>query len=1346
MRCVIPASVALLGLAFGGPRLLALDRSQVTFHAPLDGSLVAWTPGGAVANRPGLQPTFVPGIRGEAVRLGQSVWGETAELPVLKMPVDVGLWRAYGNRESLGPLCYPASGLVRDTEGTLSFWLQPLGWDLANARDHFAVNLGMRDSLALAYFTYFGCFSFQNSSGENTYKRCIAYLPPDLQPPKPTRDRWTHITLAWRQDLMKTWMDGKPLALERDGIIPLRNATGELRFGSGDHQEAAVDDVIVLAQAVGDADALALYRRNLPAEGSVFLTVPPVAPPALDGKATTAQEWDGGACLTGWADTLLGVANRDLTEVCVGHDRTTLFVRFVWPVPEAFRAERTRYVGSPLRATQKERDADLSGDDLAGVYVAPPGGSTFLFAANGGGARRDERDGDPAWNGDWQVSQTWDDNAWTVEFAIPLAPLVAGAQPPTDQGGWAINFVHAARQVELQDSIWAFQPAAVRPLARLALSPVKLSYRASLTGSLNEGTIAVAGMVSNQAAESATGTVAVTVSDDGRAVFGPEQRTWSLAAGEKTEWSVAGALPRPLYGSASVELKDGKGDPVLLYRLPFVFARELKIEAHYVPTPALLQAVIDLGSTATLAKAAGGTLRVISPADGKTWLSQAIPAFPNVRGTFSLDCREVPVGTYELVADLTVGGAQVSLKDTFTKDPPPEWLGSQAGISDAVPAPWTPLETSGPTVSCWGRSYRFGAAGLPAQISVLGQEILAGPVRLVLTAKGEARPFPEGRTRLGKASPARVPLTASSKLGGVEANASAWVEFDGFCWNTLTVTPAKPLEVEGLALEFPLKPEFATLWWPAEYVPSGPGGETPRTPCASDPINGLRIGDEEHGLQFSFETTAAWRVDPGKGQELLPGAADYVVRFNLIGKPTRLEAPSEFAFGLQALPSRPRSPVFRLIDMDGCWSGLEKADRAYLDRTGKLFSIRAVYTEGWSRHWNYLNFWNPEVFEPEFIGRVKEGTRQGWETVRNTLCLYLNVVATDANTPEYRTYRHEWRPVPGEAPHVPADPAGRDKAVMGSVCINAPSYTDFYMASLDRTMKTLTDDDRVPVHVYLDNSGQLPCANTLHGCPAAGHVNVLGHREYMKRLYTIVKAPNQRNQVLIHCSGDNRMSSWSFADVLIEGEQMTAYYASKLANDPSLPKDYTRLITLAKARSQFQPLAFGPDKFYLYQFWGWNKTEPDEAGPARAHLLGLMMVHDSPCWAAGNAANIVNAIEDLGWDDLTEFVPYWRRDNGLALKTAVQPVVASGWTHGRGNLLVMVFSDSDSGAPCELTVDLARFGFSGATAKVSDYGHGGLAHPDSLRPQEVGTLAFEPGRPLTIDMAARSYRLLRLHE
>ena len=153
------------------------------------------------------------------------------------------------------------------------------------------------------------------------------------------------------------------------------------------------------------------------------------------------------------------------------------------------------------------------------------------------------------------------------------------------------------------------------------------------------------------------------------------------------------------------------------------------------------------------------------------------------------------------------------LKDVFVKQPKPEWLGNTIGISEKVPAPWTPLKAADRSVACWGRQYTFGAAGFPSQINVLGQDILAGPVRVVVKSGGRTEILPDGSFQMTEKKDARVAMTSVSHAGGLKIAADTWMEFDGFVWNTITVQSESAAAIDGLAIEMPLKKEYATLWW-----------------------------------------------------------------------------------------------------------------------------------------------------------------------------------------------------------------------------------------------------------------------------------------------------------------------------------------------------------------------------------------------------------------------------------------------------------------------------------------------------------------------------------------------------
>ena len=418
-----------------------------------------------------------------------------------------------------------------------------------------------------------------------------------------------------------------------------------------------------------------------------------------------------------------------------------------------------------------------------------------------------------------------------------------------------------------------------------------------------------------------------------------------------------------------------------------------------------------------------------------------------------------------------------------------------------------------------------------------------------------------------------------------------------------------------------------------------------------------------------------------------------------------------------------------------------------LEKKRKLFAISPIFNFSWARHNNYLNLWNEGVYEKGFFDSVKSNYKSEWENKRNTLSMYLQICYGDANTPEYRKYRFEWKPAPAEAHYVPPSEETRDKSVPGAVCVNAKSYVDFYMWHLDRNVRLLSENGKIPVHAYLDYSADFPwCQNHYHGCPKEGRRNIRAHRQYMKRMYTIYKSQSPANQILSHCSGWLTMASWGFADVMIEGEEMTAYYNFKLANDEKLEKNYLALLPLERIQSHYQPYAFGTEKYFLYQFWGWNSEEPDKAEPARAHLWGLMLSHDVGIWAAGNPPNIVRALEELPWDDKVEFVPYWRKDSGINVSASIEPVLASGWRRGNGNLMVMVLNDSDEEARCRLSLDFAKYGFTADTIECLDYGTGGLAYPESFKEQEVKKIKLADGETLSFEVGRHSYKLMRFSQ
>ncbi len=167
------------------------------------------------------------------------------------------------------------------------------------------------------------------------------------------------------------------------------------------------------------------------------------APPAIDGELSEAV-WQTPTGLTSFrqVDPAPGAEPSTATEVRFAYDDRHLYFAVVARDPEPDR----------IVATQRKRDADLSGDDHVAVVLDPffDQRNGFYFAFNSLGARQDAliRGGvtlNPDWDGLWQVATRRTPEGWVAEGAIPLATLSFNARAPA----WGLNVErHIARTGE----------------------------------------------------------------------------------------------------------------------------------------------------------------------------------------------------------------------------------------------------------------------------------------------------------------------------------------------------------------------------------------------------------------------------------------------------------------------------------------------------------------------------------------------------------------------------------------------------------------------------------------------------------------------------------------------------------------------------------------------------------------------------------------------------------------------------------------------------------------------------------------------------------------------------------
>ena len=284
---------------------------------------------------------------------------------------------------------------------------------------------------------------------------------------------------------------------------------------------------LLTAASVGQAESPTNYAG--------LVRVPSMPAPAMSERWINSAEWQAAGQVSGWSDRDLGADDNDRSQVAVGHDAGVLYVRFACPIAEKFRLNKIWYADNALKSTAREKDGDIFKDDYVGIYLTPPGGGDVYFlGVNGTGITRDSRNGEVSWNGQWQTQQSRDDFFWTVGFAIPLNQL-GGAM--TEDQAWGVNFAHGARQIELLESIWAYRPTALQPMAEMRLSTRAIAVALAGFGGLSDGSLALKGQVGNLSGEPFDGALEVAVQDfsgvTNKAVFGPEKTPLALKPGEK---------------------------------------------------------------------------------------------------------------------------------------------------------------------------------------------------------------------------------------------------------------------------------------------------------------------------------------------------------------------------------------------------------------------------------------------------------------------------------------------------------------------------------------------------------------------------------------------------------------------------------------------------------------------------------------------------------------------------------------------------------------------------------------------------------------------------------------------
>lgn len=709
-----------------------------------------------------------------------------------------------------------------------------------------------------------------------------------------------------------------------------------------------------------------------------------------------------------------------------------------------------------------------------------------------------------------------------------------------------------------------------------------------------------------------------------------------------------------------------------------------EITAALLPGAQKVRADINaIGNTPAEAKALTAQV-ALQPAGGGAALQPAQVRFTDQAHTVAeFSTAKLPLGNYKVVSMLMDGGKAVATTEaTFTIKAPPAWLGSNLGLSDKVPAPWTPLKMSGDrtvTIECWGpRRYAVATVQslLPTQMETCGASILAAPMSLLCESDGASPQWRERGFATREESAARIVFATMARADGIRLQTECSVEYDGLLWTKLRIIPQGSVKLSRLALEIPLAKPAATLMQTGYGYEEAGAVKAVQHRISTDAQ--VWLGNEDGGLQVTVPSSRNFlNADRNKQLQIEPQADRVVLRLNFMDKETTIKAPLEYEFALQLTPTRPRPAGWRL------WRITPPAEV-------RGVHFNPFYTEGWDVGTSY------PIPRPEWEKIFNAETAKG-----NLATPYLQPYSVWPGMPDYPQFASEWRTQLTSAPP-PFDPQADRMAMMG-VCPRNASWPDYFLGTFFGLYEGQYKNMGWGA-LYFDVTHPPMCDNADHGCGHRdeygvwqGETRHLDARAVQQRFYVAMQERWPSKLLFNHESGQPNMMQLSFVHGMIDGEHLT------LALPPQDFK-YHDILPLDRMRAQYMGSNYGFVPIFLPEFSrGGNGNvalmkrlfltpEPAEF----MHLVGLLMIHDILPWPAYAHPGPVHhwwAVQDaFGFEDeKLEFLPYWKNADLVKLSPSDANVVCSMYRKP-GKLLLIVMNNTDAEREVTLKLDAAKLG------------------------------------------------------
>lgn len=1062
--------------------------------------------------------------------------------------------------------------------------------------------------------------------------------------------------------------------------------------------------------------------------------------PTIDGKIFEG-EWTQAISFGGFKiklpDGKFILSDID-TRVFAGFDDKRIY--FAWQCP---------LTETPGLSQNKVRDRGLWTEESFEVYLYPSNDAkhVFQFIGNPSGEIYDSEDGNKAWDGRWEYKTSLCDKYWQGELAIDFSQLSSNS--PKNGDKWGINFCRNIQRPLEQNVSWA---DGYDNWGNMIFDRFAPSIQIDPLGKVIAGENPVNVQIKNNASR-------------------PQQYLLSAGRGTTGSQQLAGA-----YGRTNVLPPHSAGEIQTRYYPKHVGPFELELSIKNYPAgktwffqklplmanaplcvkvmPSFVKQYCDVEIDATNMKTPlPAALKIEMYAD-----KNPSPVFEkNLSTVDSMQEIRIPIPAHArqcriITSAVTASGIAIA-NDTQMLDimPKPLWVGSKLGTEDVLPAPWTPVEVKVDTVKCILREYKFDATPFPCSIISAGDELLAAPIRLCGNTDGKPLKFQDEKVKLQSEGDTKAVVTADAESQGLSLKSKTTVEYDGTMLIDITLTPAKPLQMEGLTLEIPLRYENAKyLHHPNGILHEsgsdivGPDGWRWQKPFY--PV--LWFGGDNRGLCWFSDSDEGWRPYDRKNIVDVTRQGNKVIcRINILGTCV-LKEPLHLRMGLQATPVKPMNEKWHNWHIVHCKGGpsgdIGPLDPAYTNEMTGQWTPESLKASGvntlvlhsyWAKDFSGFEAYRPEEFK-KLVRRMHDNGIK--------VLIYLAPGMLTGQFDSFFEYgKDDWR----------AFPLGRwgsttvRKGQWAVTCCSCvPEYRDF-MAEGVKKLLTEYDVDGL----YYD-AGISPCRNFRHGCgylPAsspkststqrgAGVIGIdyvdagkdktaayrvkydlLGQRELFKRLYVICKSIKPDSIISHHMSNFMFIPMTSFADIYWNGEQVITY-----------PQGWYP--SMEEFRAQFVGRPWGvPAEFLAYQ----------REWPNPWDALSFTLLHDVTVRPAISPwdNNLIGPVSKI-WKAMDEFNvanstwhPYYDNDGCFKISPSDENIKVSFYSHEGKNVLLIVsdISAGETARNISIEFDPVKLGLPAKELQAVD-----------VLENKPCTLA---GKALQIPLEHRKPRMILLH-